>query len=96
MAKSSLKKKHPVLIQFAKTMRQRRYELGLTQEQLAEKADLHVNYVGGIDRAERNISITSVVALAKALHTSPRKGRPELLCYSEHGSQPSGVCAGDL
>lgn len=45
----------------------RRHELHLTQEELAEKANFHVNFVGGIERASRNPSLTSLVKLAKAL-----------------------------
>ncbi len=66
------KGKSPILIDFAKKVRIRRYELGLTQEQLAERADFHVNYIGGIERAERNPSLESLVSLAKALEISPR------------------------
>jgi transcriptional regulator with XRE-family HTH domain len=71
------KKKNPILVEFARRVRQRRYENGLTQEELAEKAGFHVNYIGGIERAERNASITSIVALAKALEISPRSLFPE-------------------
>jgi hypothetical protein len=34
VAKKSAKKKNPILVHFAKKVRSRRYELGLTQEQL--------------------------------------------------------------
>lgn len=61
------KKKHPILVAFAAQVRKRRYALSLTQEELAERAGFHVNYVGGIERAERNPSLTSMVALAKGL-----------------------------
>lgn len=43
-------------------------EIANTQEQLAERASFHVNYIGGIERTERNPSITSLVALAKGLN----------------------------
>jgi len=71
------KGKSPVLLEFAKKVRLRRYELGLTQEQLAERANFHVNYIGGIERGERNPSVESVVALAKALEISPKELMPE-------------------
>ncbi|MES2273237.1 MAG: helix-turn-helix transcriptional regulator [Chlamydiota bacterium] len=61
------KKKDPILVAFAAKVRNRRYFLSLTQEQLAERVDFHVNYIGGIERAERNPSLTSLVALAKGL-----------------------------
>lgn len=72
-----VKGKSPVLQEFAKKVRLRRYELGLTQEQLAERANFHVNYIGGIERGERNPSVESVVTLAKALEISPRELMPE-------------------
>jgi len=45
-------------------------ELGLTQEQLAEKANLHWTYVSGIERGRRNVSIVILYRIALALHTS--------------------------
>jgi len=64
-------------VEFAKKVRQRRYELGLTQEALAEKANFHVNYVGGLERAERNPSLTTMIALSQALETSPKNLLPD-------------------
>ena len=66
----SKKKKDQILSEFAGKVRSRRFLLSLTQEQLAEKVDFHVNYIGGIERAERNPSLTSLVALAKGLECS--------------------------
>jgi transcriptional regulator with XRE-family HTH domain len=48
-------------------VRKRRLALGLSQEQLAEKADLHWTYIGGIERGERNVSLLNIVKLARAL-----------------------------
>lgn len=71
------KGKSPILKELAKKVRLRRYELGLTQEQLAERANFHVNYIGGIERGERNPSIESLVNLAKALEFSPKELMPD-------------------
>jgi hypothetical protein len=38
--------KNPILIEFAKKVRARRHELGVTQEELAEVGDFHVNFIG--------------------------------------------------
>ncbi len=39
----------------------------LSQEKLAEHADVHRNYIGLIERGEQNITIESLVKVAKAL-----------------------------
>ncbi|WP_211259912.1 helix-turn-helix domain-containing protein [Waddlia chondrophila] len=61
------KKKDPILVDFAAKVRNMRHSIPLTQEQLAERAGFHVNYIGGIERAERNPSLTSLCSLSKAL-----------------------------
>jgi len=49
----------------------RRAELGLTQEKLAELCNLSPSHIGCIERANRKISVDSLVALCCALNTSP-------------------------
>lgn len=39
----------------------------LSQEQLAEKADLHPVYVGELERGEESASISALMRIAKAL-----------------------------
>lgn len=56
---------------FGKQVRALRLERGLSQEKLAELADLHRNYVGGVERGERNIALLNIVALARALRVKP-------------------------
>jgi transcriptional regulator with XRE-family HTH domain len=50
-----------------KAIRRRRLALGLSQEKLAEKAELHWTYIGGIERGERNVSLMNIVRIAAAL-----------------------------
>lgn len=70
------KQKNPILSEFSKKIRMRRHDLGLTQELLAEKANFHVNYIGGIERGTRNPSLTSMIKLAEALEMDPRELLP--------------------
>ena len=44
-----------------------RIRRGLTQEELAEKADLHTTYIGQIERGEKNMTITSMEKILEAL-----------------------------
>ncbi len=52
---------------FADALRRLRQEKGLSQEELAEKADLHRNYVGSVERGERNVGVDNMERLAQAL-----------------------------
>jgi transcriptional regulator with XRE-family HTH domain len=51
----------------AARVRERRLELGISQEELAHRAGLHRTYVSDVERGSRNIAITNVVRLADAL-----------------------------
>ncbi|HEU6447732.1 MAG TPA: helix-turn-helix transcriptional regulator [Verrucomicrobiae bacterium] len=49
------------------TIRDRRIKAGLSQEQLAEKANLARNYIGNIERAEYKVTVEVLARVAKAL-----------------------------
>ena len=51
-------------------IRKRRQELGWSQEQLAEVADVHRNFVGHVERGEQNVSIDSLVRFSVSLKTN--------------------------
>lgn len=55
---------------FAANMRRIRLEKELTQEKVAEAADLHPNYISSVERGERNISICNIERIAIALGVS--------------------------
>ena len=77
MSGSHNRKKTPVRVEFGKKVREKRCNMNLTQEELAEKADLHHTYVGSVERGERNISIENIIALAKALECSSKDLMPD-------------------
>ncbi len=61
------RKRTPLRISFGRTVRNRRMDLDLTQEEAAEKAEVHATYWGSVERSERNVSLENIVTIAKAL-----------------------------
>ena len=55
---------------FGAAVRVARLKLGLSQEDLADRAGVHRTYVGSIERGERNPSLVNILRLAKALGCS--------------------------
>lgn len=55
---------------FGKAIRRRRREMDLSQEELAERAQLHRTYISSIERGQRNPSLENIEKLAKALDIS--------------------------
>lgn len=62
--------KYQELSKFGKRVRSLRIAKSLSQEQLAELSGLHRNYIGGIERGERNLTLLNVLRLSKALEIS--------------------------
>lgn len=54
-------------------VRVKRKKAHLSQEQLAEKADLTRNYIGDIERAEKKITLETLAKIAKALKCRVRE-----------------------
>ena len=59
--------KHSLSIKFGARVKQLRTKLGLSQEELAERAGVHRTYIGMIERAEKNITLINVFKISKAL-----------------------------
>src|SRR5688572_31643641 len=65
------------------TLFRSRIERELSQERLAELAGLDRNYIGQIERAERNVALVNIVRIAKARseeHTSELQSQSNLVC----------------
>ena len=52
---------------FGAAIKSHRLRLGVTQEELAWRADLHRSYLADIERGGRNVTLCSIVNLARAL-----------------------------
>jgi len=55
----------------ARNVRTFRKKLGLSQEALAERADMHWTFISGVERGRYNLSLDSLVRIAKALEREP-------------------------
>jgi len=62
--------KKPILIKFAKRVREERKKLKLSQEEFAAKSGFHRTYIGMIERAERNITLSNIEKLSRSLRIS--------------------------
>jgi transcriptional regulator with XRE-family HTH domain len=61
-----------ILRLFGERLREIRTERNLSQERLAELAGLDRNYIGQIERAERNVALVNIIRIAKALEIEPQ------------------------
>ena len=56
-----------ILVAFGDAVRTLRRERGLSQERLAEEADIHRTYIGDVERGQRNIALVNIDKIARAL-----------------------------
>ncbi len=59
-----------ILRALGEELRARRVERGISQEELAGRAGLHRNYVGLLERGQRNVTLLVLQDLAGALKVS--------------------------
>lgn len=65
--------KAEISIKFGEKVRELRVKKQLSQEKLAEFADVHRTYIGMIERAEKNITLVNIEKISKALGISISK-----------------------
>jgi len=65
--------KAKILVVFGQKVKTERLKQGFSQEELAEKANLHRTYIGMIERAEKNITLINIEKIAKALNINVYK-----------------------
>ncbi|EMX0221670.1 helix-turn-helix transcriptional regulator [Vibrio fluvialis] len=63
-------KEESILLTFGKKVQELRLEQSLSQEKLAEIAELDRTYISSIERGQRNVSILNIVKIALALGTT--------------------------
>ncbi len=59
-----------ILKKFGQKVREERLKQNLSQEELAAKAGVHRTYIGMIERAEKNITLSNIYKVAQALEIS--------------------------
>ena len=66
---------------FGEVVRKVRTAVGLTQEELADRSGLDRSYIGGVERGERNPTLTVIEKIAEGLGVT----LAELFSYSTKG-----------
>lgn len=65
--------KSQIISRFGASVRSLRHSLGMSQEALAERADLHRTYITGIECGARNVTLKCIDKLARALQVPPTR-----------------------
>lgn len=60
-------KQDTIVRRVGRTIRTLRLKQGISQEEYAERAEVHRNYVGLIERGERTPNLRNLIKLAKGL-----------------------------
>ena len=64
------KKKGDPRLAFGQAVRSLRLDKGISQEKLAELANIHRTYIGDVERGTRNIALVNMTRIASALGTT--------------------------
>jgi transcriptional regulator with XRE-family HTH domain len=60
----------PVLLALGTAIRKKRLEAKLSQERLADLADLDRSYLGQVERGENSVALHPLIRIANALNTT--------------------------
>jgi transcriptional regulator with XRE-family HTH domain len=63
-----------IRVRFGRAIRRVRQEQKITQEEAADRCDLHRTYYSGVERGMRNVSLLNIEKIAKGL----KKSLPDL------------------
>lgn len=67
-----MKRRSPQAL-FGERLKELRHLAGISQEELADRAQLDRSYVGSVERGERNVSLENICKLARALAIEPSR-----------------------
>lgn len=59
-----------IIREVGERIRSHRLKKGMTQETLAERAELHPTFIGQVERGEKNMSLVSLAKILEALQVS--------------------------
>ena len=62
-----------ILKKFGAVIKAKRGVLGVSQEELADRAGLHRTYIGGVEQGRRNLSLLNILKIAGALVVRPEE-----------------------
>ena len=71
---------------FGAAVRRHRKALELSQDALADETKLHRNYIGGVERGEYNLTLSSILTLARGV----RVPASDLVAAAERASVGAG------
>jgi transcriptional regulator with XRE-family HTH domain len=61
----------PATLVFGERVRAQREALGLSQEALADRCDVHWTFLGQVERGRRNLSLHNLLKIATGLGVDP-------------------------